>query len=89
VPCRNSIDFIYKQLTRSAVHPLGGQAFLSLENEDEPYSGGVNYIAMPPTKRFRDMDQLSGAQAAGLNIECDKRDAVCDWGGGNVWVVLP
>jgi chromosome segregation ATPase len=24
-------------------------------------SGGVNYITMPPTKRFRDMDQLSGA----------------------------
>lgn len=59
--CRGSIDFIYKQLTRSAVHPLGGQAFLSLEAEDEPYAGGVNFIAMPPTKRFRDMDQLSGA----------------------------
>ncbi|WIA08402.1 hypothetical protein OEZ85_007840 [Tetradesmus obliquus] len=59
---KGSIDFIYKQLTRSAVHPLGGQAFLSLEAEDEPYAGGVNFIAMPPTKRFRDMDQLSGGE---------------------------
>jgi chromosome segregation ATPase len=73
VSCRNSIDFIYKQLTRSAVHPLGGQAFLSLENEDEPYSGGVNYIAMPPTKRFRDMDQLSGAQGG----SCSRVTTAC------------
>lgn len=58
--CRNSIDYIYKQLTRSSVHPLGGQAYLSLEVDDEPYLGGVKYTAMPPTKRFRDMEQLSG-----------------------------
>eukprot|EP00878_Enallax_costatus_P030403 GHUV01033097.1.p1 GENE.GHUV01033097.1~~GHUV01033097.1.p1 ORF type:complete len:751 (+),score=324.15 GHUV01033097.1:453-2705(+) len=59
---KNSIDHIYKQLTRSTVHPLGGQAYLSLEVEDEPYLGGVKYTAMPPTKRFRDMEQLSGGE---------------------------
>eukprot|EP00775_Hariotina_reticulata_P012126 gene12126-12264_t len=57
-----SIDFIYKQLTRSSIHPLGGQAYLSLEDEDEPYLGGVKYTAMPPTKRFRDMELLSGGE---------------------------
>lgn len=57
---RSSIDAIYKQLTRSPVHPLGGTAYLALEVDDEPYLGGVKYTAMPPTKRFRDMEQLSG-----------------------------
>src|ERR1700761_4973348 len=28
----------------------------------EPYQGGVKYHAMPPMKRFRDMDQLSGGE---------------------------
>lgn len=42
------------------MHPLGGTAYLALEADDEPYLGGVKYTAMPPTKRFRDMEQLSG-----------------------------
>ncbi len=28
----------------------------------EPYLGGIKYNAMPPMKRFRDMDQLSGGE---------------------------
>ena len=28
----------------------------------EPYLSGINYHAMPPMKRFRDMDQLSGGE---------------------------
>lgn len=43
------------------VHQLGGTAYLSLESEDSPYLNGIKYTAMPPTKRFRDMEQLSGA----------------------------
>lgn len=34
------INQIYKDLTRSGTHPLGGQAYLHLESEEEPYSGG-------------------------------------------------
>jgi structural maintenance of chromosome 1 len=64
--CRSSIDTIYKQLTRSPVHPLGGTAYLALEADDEPYLGGVKYTAMPPTKRFRDMEQLSGEWWGGV-----------------------
>lgn len=56
------IDPIYKDLTKSNVHPLGGTAYLSLESADEPYLHGVKYTAMPPTKRFRDMEQLSGGE---------------------------
>lgn len=56
------IDAIYKQLTKSRTHPLGGTAYLTLENADEPYLGGVKYHAMPPMKRFRDMEQLSGGE---------------------------
>lgn len=57
-----SLSIIYKDLTRSSRHPLGGNAYLTLENTDEPYLGGIRYTAMPPMKRFRDMDQLSGGE---------------------------
>lgn len=56
------IDFIYKELTKSSTSPLGGSAYLTLEDEDEPYSGGIKYHAMPPMKRFRDMELLSGGE---------------------------
>ena len=56
------IDPIYKELTRSNLHPSGGQAYLSPENAEEPFSGGIKFSAMPPTKRFRDMEQLSGGE---------------------------
>jgi len=35
---------------------------LHLENSEEPYLGGVKYNAMPPLKRFRDIEQLSGGE---------------------------
>uniref|UniRef100_A0A0E0JCY2 Structural maintenance of chromosomes protein n=1 Tax=Oryza nivara TaxID=4536 RepID=A0A0E0JCY2_ORYNI len=47
---------------RSQTHLLGGTAYLNLENEDEPFLHGIKYTAMPPTKRFRDMEQLSGGE---------------------------
>lgn len=56
------IDQIYKELTRTATFPLGGTASLSLEDEDEPYLDGVNYHAMPPMKRFCEMELLSGGE---------------------------
>ena len=33
-----------------------------LEQSEEPYLAGVTYTTMPPAKRFRDMDQLSGGE---------------------------
>lgn len=56
------IDLIYKELTKSATSPLGGSAYLTLEDEDSPYNSGIKYHAMPPMKRFRDMDLLSGGE---------------------------
>ncbi|ONK61894.1 uncharacterized protein A4U43_C08F34670 [Asparagus officinalis] len=57
-----NIDKIYKQLTKSHTHPIGGTAYLTLENDDEPFLHGIKYTTMPPTKRFRDMEQLSGGE---------------------------
>ncbi|RAL47704.1 hypothetical protein DM860_012329 [Cuscuta australis] len=57
-----NIDKIYKQLTKSNTHPLGGTAYLNLDNEDEPYLHGIKYTAMPPTKRYREMEHLSGGE---------------------------
>lgn len=56
------IDSVYKELTKSAASPTGGSAYLTLEDEDEPYCAGIKYHAMPPMKRFRDMDLLSGGE---------------------------
>ncbi|KAI9914960.1 hypothetical protein PsorP6_007000 [Peronosclerospora sorghi] len=56
------IDATYKQLTKSSKHPLGGTAYLNLENTEEPYLNGMKYSAMPPMKRFREMEHLSGGE---------------------------
>ena len=53
---------IYKDLTRSTNFPIGGQAYLDIEDSDEPYLDGIKYHAMPPLKRFRDMEHLSGGE---------------------------
>lgn len=58
----NVIDKIYKDLTRSKAFPQGGVGFLSLEDVEEPYLGGVRYNVMPPGKRFVEMEQLSGGE---------------------------
>lgn len=58
----NSIDDVYKELTKSAASPMGGSAYLTLEDEDEPFSFGIKYHIMPPLKRFRDMENLSGGE---------------------------
>jgi structural maintenance of chromosome 1 len=57
-----ALGTIYKDLTRSGKHPLGGNAYLTLDNTEEPFLGGIRFNAMPPMKRFRDMDQLSGGE---------------------------
>ncbi|KIJ34279.1 hypothetical protein M422DRAFT_233481 [Sphaerobolus stellatus SS14] len=56
------IDKVYKDLTKGKAAPMGGVAYLSLEDNEEPYNGGIKYHAMPPMKRFRDMEQLSGGE---------------------------
>lgn len=58
----NNIDKVYKELTKGKAAPMGGVAYLALEDTDEPYLHGVKYNAMPPMKRFRDMEQLSGGE---------------------------
>jgi structural maintenance of chromosome 1 len=35
---------------------------LDIEDSDEPYLDGIKYHAMPPLKRFRDMEHLSGGE---------------------------
>ena len=60
------IDGIYKDLTCAgppgALVGARGSAYLVLQDRDSPYLGGITYSAMPPSKRFRDMDQLSGGE---------------------------
>ncbi|KAM5170638.1 structural maintenance of chromosomes protein 1B isoform 1-T1 [Mantella aurantiaca] len=53
-----AIDQIYKKLCRNA----SAQAFLSLENSEEPYLDGIGYNCVAPGKRFMPMDNLSGGE---------------------------
>jgi structural maintenance of chromosome 1 len=57
-----ALKTIYTDMTKSSKHPLGGKAYLSLDDTEEPFQGGLKFNAMPPMKRFRDMEQLSGGE---------------------------
>ena len=37
---------LLQELTRSSVHPVGGQAYLSLDSSDEPFLHGIKFTAM-------------------------------------------
>jgi len=56
------IGKVYKDLTKDDNFPLGGTAYLDVEDTEEPYLDGIKYHAMPPSKRFRDMEHLSGGE---------------------------
>lgn len=58
----SKIDEIYKDLTRSDVHPYGGSAALYVESEETPFLSGIKFSAIPPAERYREMDQLSGGE---------------------------
>jgi structural maintenance of chromosome 1 len=58
----DALKTIYTDMTKSSKHPLGGNAYLSLDDTEEPYKGSMKFNAMPPMKRFRDMEQLSGGE---------------------------
>ncbi|NXM03195.1 SMC1B protein, partial [Tyrannus savana] len=53
-----AIDRIYKKLCRTS----SAQAFLSLENPEEPYLEGIGFNCVAPGKRFMPMDSLSGGE---------------------------
>ena len=59
------LNGIYRELTRDPnlrEELSGGQASLTLEDEDEPFNAGIRYHATPPLKRFKDMEYLSGGE---------------------------
>lgn len=54
----DKIDETYKYISRNP----GAQAYLSVDNHDEPYLDGISYNCVAPGKRFRPMDNLSGGE---------------------------
>jgi len=58
------IGKVYKRLTANTagLHSEGGNAYLDLEDTEDPFNGGIKFTAMPPAKRFRDMHLLSGGE---------------------------
>lgn len=61
---QKNVEEIYTSMTKSSKHPLGGNAYLSLseDNEDEPFKSKVTYSVKPPNKRYLDLTQLSGGE---------------------------
>jgi len=51
------LDILLSLLTISSLN-----RYLDIEDSDEPYLSGIKYHAMPPLKRFRDMEHLSGGE---------------------------
>eukprot|EP00892_Ulva_mutabilis_P002473 jgi/Ulvmu1/12226/UM086_0016.1 len=56
------IQGVYDELTKSSANSTGGTAYLSKVQDDEPFNAGINFSAIPPKKRFREMGQLSGGE---------------------------
>ena len=62
---KERIDSTYKELTSDPTkveHSVGGSAYLTLNNQEEPYLDGIKYDTIPPGKRFMDMTHLSGGE---------------------------
>merc|ERR1712150_152672 len=55
---QSRIDDVYKQLARNQ----SAQAFLTPENQEEPYIAGINFNCVAPGKRFQPMQNLSGGE---------------------------
>ncbi|GAM21113.1 hypothetical protein SAMD00019534_042880 [Acytostelium subglobosum LB1] len=57
------INKIYGDLTRDLYPPyLRGSADLAVEDTSYPFNGGIKYTAIPPNKRFQEMEMLSGGE---------------------------
>ena len=54
-------------------HPAGGTAYLSLESTENidstPFSTGISFTAMPPSKRWRQMEALSGGEKVSCRLD--------------------
>eukprot|EP00442_Polarella_glacialis_P052232 CAMPEP_0115079296 /NCGR_PEP_ID=MMETSP0227-20121206/18030_1 /TAXON_ID=89957 /ORGANISM="Polarella glacialis, Strain CCMP 1383" /LENGTH=1260 /DNA_ID=CAMNT_0002466785 /DNA_START=62 /DNA_END=3844 /DNA_ORIENTATION=- len=60
---QDEIKSVYKRLTMADVgQGLAGSAFLDLEDLEDPWTGGIKFTAMPPSKRFSDITLLSGGE---------------------------
>ncbi|KAF2815257.1 mitotic cohesin complex [Mytilinidion resinicola] len=59
---QEQIKITYKELTTDHLAPDGGRANIDMADSDEPYLAGLTYNAMPPLKRYREMNELSGGE---------------------------
>lgn len=64
---KRQIGDIYRDLTKSAIYPTGGKAYILLDSAGDKedlatFEQGVQYNVMPSGKRYKDMDQLSGGE---------------------------
>ncbi len=55
-PLQTNFATVYTEISE------GGEADLQLENEEDPFAGGLLIRARPPEKRFRRLEALSGGE---------------------------
>ncbi|AFP65503.1 structural maintenance of chromosomes 1 (nucleomorph) [Chroomonas mesostigmatica CCMP1168] len=53
---------IYKHITKSFLFPSGGSAFLTIENDDQPFYGKVSFTPVPPAKSMQKAQNMSGGE---------------------------
>ena len=53
-----NFPLVYQTLAKNQT----AQAFLTPDNPEEPYLGGINYSCVAPGKRFQPMPNLSGGE---------------------------
>jgi hypothetical protein len=56
------VNIIYKNITKNFLNPNGGTAFLSIENDKNPFLGKVFYTVAPPSKALQQTHELSGGE---------------------------
>ena len=59
---KKEVNSIYGKLTSTKTQPLGGTAFISPERDDIPFAEGTIYSVIPPHKKERNIETLSGGE---------------------------
>lgn len=59
---KNSIDSIYKELTKNVLNSGGGSAYITELNESDPWKDGIIYSVTPPNKTNKEIATLSGGE---------------------------
>lgn len=53
---------------QNLVDDMSAQVFITPDNPEEPYTGGINYNCIPPSKRIQPIQYLSDGEKSLANL---------------------